>query len=373
MVNLNSCGFHAYPATHDPDSMLIDSSDATTAHLYDVYGRYMATGQFIDSCTDKGIASQSFEELTKCRFKTKLSIYPAGIKAIQTKLAKARGDTGKSDAGTSAALTGASSAEGQNKLVPPDMAALSQMPLSLPDDSARRIALVVGNSSYLYLPRLDNPRNDAELIAQTLVRLRFELVGDKALLDLNQAEFAETVKHFSEVLHRERAAKRSVVALFYYAGHGLQVRGDNYLLPVDANPTREGDIDFQTLNVNVVLRQMESAATALNMVILDACRNNPFGGRGLRSSGNGLAEMRAPEGTLIAFATQSGNVAQDGLAGGNSPFAQALAWGLQQPGLDQFGTFNAVAVQVKKMTSGAQQPWMSNSPIEGRFFFVSPQ
>jgi uncharacterized caspase-like protein len=166
--------------------------------------------------------------------------------------------------------------------------------------------------------------------------------------------------------------QRGLVALFYYAGHGLQVRGENYLVPTDANPTRESDLDFQLMNANVVLRQMEDATTNLNIVILDACRNNPMGGRGLRSGSNGLAEMRAPEGTLIAFATQSGNVALDGQPGGNSPFAQALAWGIKQPGLDQFGTFNAVAVQVKKMTKGDQQSWMSNSPIEGQFFFVAP-
>ena len=255
---------------------------------------------------------------------------------------------------------------------------------SLPE---RRIALVIGNSRYRNLPRLDNPRNDAELIATTLNKLGFTIIGGKALLDLDRTNLENAVKAFSEALQQGDSASRtdnsvglgnrkndgstsSVVALFYYAGHGIQARGENYLIPVDANPTKESDFDFQLTNVNLVLRQMERAATALNMVILDACRNNPIGGRGLRSSGNGLAEMKAPEGTLIAFATQSGNVAQDGPSGSNSPFAQALAWGIQQPGLDQFGTFNTVAVRVKKITAGAQQPWMSNSPIEGQFVFV---
>lgn len=253
--------------------------------------------------------------------------------------------------------------------------------INLSTDVPRRIALVIGNSNYRNLPRLNNPYNDAQLIASTLKELQFELVGDGALLDLNRFEFEESIKTFSQIIHGGDEIRpfpgstmgRGIVALFYYAGHGIQARGENYLIPVDANPTKEGDLDFHTVNVNLMLRQMESAETALNLVILDACRNNPFGGRGFRSSGNGLAEISAPAGTLIAFATQSGNIAQDGPQGGNSPFAQALAWGLKQPDLDQFGTFNAVAVQVKKLTSGAQQPWMSNSPIENRFFFVPKQ
>ena len=102
------------------------------------------------------------------------------------------------------------------------------------------------------------------------------------------------------------------VGLFYYAGHGLQVRGTNYLVPVGANPIREADVDFELDDVALVLRQMEASGTRLNLVMLDACRNNPFGGRGLRAIDSGLAQMRAPQGTLISFATQPGNIAQDG-------------------------------------------------------------
>src|SRR5262249_23882866 len=120
------------------------------------------------------------------------------------------------------------------------------------------------------------------------------------------------------------------VGLFYYAGHGVQVRGSNYLVPINANPTREADVDFQMLDAALVLRQMESAGTRLNLVILDACRNHPFGGPGLRASGGGLAQMQAPEGTLISYATQPGNVAQDG-ADGDSPYTKALARCYRQP------------------------------------------
>ena len=111
----------------------------------------------------------------------------------------------------------------------------------------------------------------------------------------------------------------------------MQVRGSNYLVPVGANPTREADVDFQMVDINLVLRQMEGAGTKLNLVILDACRNNPFGGRGLRSADGGLAQMRAPEGTLISYATQPGSVAQDG-GDGNSPYTKALATTIKQAG-----------------------------------------
>ena len=132
------------------------------------------------------------------------------------------------------------------------------------------------------------------------------------------------------------------VALFYYAGHGVQVSGSNYLVPVSANPTREADVDFQMVDVNLVLRQMQGSGTRLNMVILDACRNNPFGARGLRASDGGLAQMRAPEGTLISYATQPGNVAQDG-SDGNSPYTKALASTIKQSGSTS-SIFNQVSL-----------------------------
>jgi uncharacterized caspase-like protein len=181
-----------------------------------------------------------------------------------------------------------------------------------------RVALVIGNSAYRNVPSLANPTNDAKLMADTLRALGFKLVGGGAQLDLDKPGFDRAVQSFGQEL------QGAEVALFYYAGHGVQVRGGNYLVPVNANPTRESDVDFQMLDANLVLRQMESSGTRLNLVILDACRNNPFGGRGLRSTTGGLAQMQAPEGTLISFATQPGNVAVDG-NDGHSPFTKALA------------------------------------------------
>lgn len=227
----------------------------------------------------------------------------------------------------------------------------------------KRVALVVGNSAYANITPLDNPRNDARLMADTLRSLGFSLVGNGPQLDLDKARFDSAVQSFGTLL------QGADVGLFYYAGHGVQVRGANYLVPVGANPTREADVDFQMLDTNLVLRQMESAGTKLNLVILDACRNNPFGGRGLRATAGGLAQMRAPEGTLISFATQPGNVAADG-ADGNSPYTRALVQTIRRPGLGIFDAFNEVGLAVMSATGGAQQPWVSTSPIKGNFYFA---
>jgi uncharacterized caspase-like protein len=218
-----------------------------------------------------------------------------------------------------------------------------------PVRAEKRVALVIGNSAYKNVTPLDNPRNDARLIADTLRALGFAVVGGSAQLDLDKSQFDHAVQSFSDQI------QGADVGLFYYAGHGVQVRGSNYLVPVTANPTRESDVDFQLIDTALVLRQMEGAGTKLNIVILDACRNNPFGGRGLRATEGGLAQMRAPEGTLISYATQPGSVARDG-ADGNSPYTRALAEAIRKPGQDIFQTFNTVGLAVKLVTAGSQQP-----------------
>ena len=229
----------------------------------------------------------------------------------------------------------------------------------------KRIALVIGNSTYQHITRLDNPRNDAMLMADTLRALNFTLVGGGPQTDLDKSGFDTVVQNFG------RQLQGADVALFYYAGHGVQVRGANYLVPIGANPTREADVDFQMVDVNLVLRQMEGSGTKLNIVVLDACRNNPFGGRGLRATSGGLAQMQAPEGTLISHATQPGNVALDGV-GANSPYTNALAETIRRPGLDILQAFNQVGLAVKRATGNAQQPWQSSSPIDGSFYFAGP-
>jgi hypothetical protein len=234
--------------------------------------------------------------------------------------------------------------------------------LSSPAFADKRVALVIGNSAYQNVSPLPNPKSDATLMAATLGRLGFVLVGGGAQIDLDKARFDTAVQNFGNQLIG------ADVALFYYAGHGIQVRGTNYLVPITANPVRETDVDFQMIDVSLVLRQMEGAGTKLNLVILDACRNNPFGGRGLRSSDGGLAQIRAPEGTLLSYATQPGNVALDG-DDGHSPYTKALVDTMQKPGLDVFQTFNQVGLTVKRATGSSQQPWVSTSPIDGSFYF----
>ncbi len=228
--------------------------------------------------------------------------------------------------------------------------------------SERRVALVVGNSAYRNIPPLINPANDAVLIASTLTSLGFELVGGSAQLDLDKPAFEAIVKRFGTLI------QGADVGLFYYAGHGVQVHGENYLVPVSANPQREADVDFEMLDTTLVLRQMEGAHTRLNLILLDACRNNPFGARASRAVSRGLAQMEAPEGTLISFATQPGNVASDG-EDGDSPYTKALTQTVQRPGLGLFDVFNQVGLEVKKQTGGSQQPWVSSSPITGSFYF----
>lgn len=234
--------------------------------------------------------------------------------------------------------------------------------ISTPCRAEKRIALVIGNSDYKSIATLKNPKNDAVLIAETLRTVGFNLIGNRVQLDLDKASFDNAIQAFgNEVMGAD-------VALFYYSGHGVQINNVNYLVPISANPVKEADVDFQMVNVSVILRQMEGSK--LNLVILDACRNNPFGGRGLRGSDGGLAQLRAPEGTLLSYATQPGNVALDG-TGDNSPYTAALAQTMLKPNLDIFQMFNQVGLQVKRATGGSQQPWVSSSPIDGTFYFTS--
>jgi caspase domain-containing protein len=247
--------------------------------------------------------------------------------------------------------------------------ALALLPLAValicatgPARAEKRVALVIGNSAYQNVTRLDNPKNDARLMADTLTGLGFTLIGNAPQIDLDKPAFDGVLQKFGN------AVLGADVALFYYAGHGLQIGGRNFLVPITANPTKEADVYLQMVDTNVVLSQMEGAGTKLNIVVLDACRNNPFGGRGLRATGGGLAQMQAPEGTLISYATQPGNVAQDG-DGGNSPYSRALAKTIRRPGLALFEAFNEVGLEVKHTTGGSQQPWVSSSPIAGTFYF----
>jgi uncharacterized caspase-like protein len=234
---------------------------------------------------------------------------------------------------------------------------------AVPVPAERRVALVVGNGAYRNVALLKNPANDARLMAQTLTAVGFELIDGKPLVDADKATLERAIRSFGQAL------RGGAVGLFYYSGHGVQINGVNYLVPVGANVAEELDVKFELVDAGLVLDAMAIARNRLNILILDACRNNPFGGRGLRDIGAGLAQVSAPSGTVISYATQPGDVAQDG-AGRDSPYTEALAAAIRHPGQDIFATFNEVGLRVKEATGGQQQPWLATSPIDGQFYFM---
>ncbi len=232
----------------------------------------------------------------------------------------------------------------------------------------KRVALVIGNSAYVNAPRLDNPANDAADMAGTLRKLNFDVTQS---LDLDKASMDRTIRNFAEGLPGAQ------VALFFYAGHGLQVGGQNYLVPVDAKLTSSTAIDFETVRLDLVQRSMERG-TMTNILILDACRDNPLTRNlaralGSRSSalGKGLAPMESGEGTLISFSTQPGNVALDG-AGRNSPFATALLKHIPTPGDDLPTILINVRNDVMAVTARKQVPW-EHSALTAKVYFIAPK
>lgn len=229
-----------------------------------------------------------------------------------------------------------------------------------------RIALVIGNGAYRDQP-LNNPPNDARLIAATLKRLGFTVMGGKPgepLLDADQRAMKRAIRAFGEQLERAGAEG---IGLFFYAGHAVQANGKNYLIPVGAAIDREGDLEIEALSADSVLAQMTYARARVNLVILDACRNNPYRGR-FRATTRGLAEMSAPRGSLIAYSTAPGEIAEDG-ARANSPYSAALAEAMQQADVPVELTFKRVRSAVMQATDESQVPWESSSLI-GDFYFA---
>ena len=219
-----------------------------------------------------------------------------------------------------------------------------------------RVALVIGNSNYKSAP-LKNPVNDAKAIADKLQGLGFKVT---LKLDQDQKSMADAIRVFGNQL------KAGGAGLFYYAGHGMQVKGRNFLIPVDADIQNEDEVPYRSVDANEVLSKMETAKNRLNLMILDACRNNPFS-RKFRSASQGLAQMDAPSGTLVAFATAPGSVASDG-SGKNGIYTQHLLASLGQPGVPVEQLFKRVRVGVMKDTRNAQVPWESSSLV-GDFYF----
>jgi hypothetical protein len=222
-----------------------------------------------------------------------------------------------------------------------------------------KLALVIGNSKYKDAP-LRNPGNDAQAIGSTLTSLGFSVVTK---LDTGRDELASAVAAYV----REVAAKQCV-GLFYYAGHGVQLAWRNYMLPVDADIDTIDDIQKQAVEVNALMEGLTKAANPLNVVMLDACRDNPFGH--LKTQQRGLSQMDAPTNTLLAYATSPGNVASDG-DGKNGLYTESFLTEMRVPEAKLEDVFKRVRLNVRRKSQGAQIPWESTS-LEEDFYFLPP-
>ncbi|MBV8910269.1 MAG: caspase family protein, partial [Gammaproteobacteria bacterium] len=228
-----------------------------------------------------------------------------------------------------------------------------------------RVALVIGNSAYASGP-LRNPANDAGLMGETLKRVGFEVIERR---DADQITMKRAIQDFGS---RLEAAGPKAVGLFYYAGHGVQLEGRNYLIPTTAKIEREGDVEIEAVSADWVIAQMRFARNALNIVILDACRNNPFV-RSLRSADRGLAMMYAPTGILIAYSAAPGSVAEDG-EGRNSPYTTALSRAMLEVHEPLLEVFAEVREDVLAATGQRQVPGEYDEVVGGRhFYFTAPE
>ena len=224
----------------------------------------------------------------------------------------------------------------------------------------QRLALIIGNGLYKYGGILANPENDANDMAAVLEHMGFEVIKYE---NIDQDGMKRAIDEFGYKL------KMYDVGLFFYAGHGVQAKGINYLIPVDAKIMNESDVEFTCVNAGRVLARMEDANNRVNIIILDACRDNPFERSWSRSaSGRGLAKMDAPKGSIIAYATEPGNTASDG-PGRNGLYTEALLNEMQTPGIIIEKVFRQARIKVIERSGERQTPWESTS-LTGDFYFL---
>ncbi len=228
----------------------------------------------------------------------------------------------------------------------------------------KRVALVIGNGGYTNIQALPNPANDATLMMSTLKKLDFDVIS---AIDQDKAGMERAIVQFGRKL---RSSGKDAVGLFYYAGHGVQSNGVNYLLPLNLDVRDESELELFAVSANWVLGQMENAGNAINMVFLDSCRDNPFKTKSYRgtTSTRGLAKMVAPMGSYIGYATAPDEKALDG-AGRNSPFTKALVKAIQMPDLTVEQAFKRTRLEVLEKTAKLQTPWDSSS-LTGDFYFA---
>ncbi|MGM5027810.1 caspase family protein [Tardiphaga sp. 862_B3_N4_1] len=227
-----------------------------------------------------------------------------------------------------------------------------------------RLALVIGQSSYRSIAPLPNPVNDAKAMAQMLGDAGFEV---QSATDLSQTDLRARIAGFAANVS---AKGPDTVALVFYAGHGLQIDGENYLVPVDIDPKREADIPLQAVRLNDILNTLTSVPSKSRIILLDACRNNPFPAIS-KTTGRGLAQVDVKfgtPGTLLSFSTSPGAEAEDG-KDGNSPYTTALLKAGREPGLPIEDAFKRVRLSVNQATEGRQTPWESSSLVNDFRFF----
>jgi Caspase domain len=226
----------------------------------------------------------------------------------------------------------------------------------------KRLALIIGNADYKNSNPLQNPLNDAKAIAKSLKEVGFTVLlyldADLKTMKVAMDEFGDKLKNFN-------------IALFYYAGHGMQVKGNNYLIPIDASLKVEQDAYYDCIDAGQILGKMESAGTSTNIIILDACRDNPFArswsSRSAGSGGKGMAFMDAPSGSIVAYATSPGKTASDG-TGKNGLYTEAFLKYVKVPNLSLEEFFKSVRSEVEKNSNKTQTPWEASS-LKGSFFF----
>jgi len=247
-------------------------------------------------------------------------------------------------------------------LVP--FSAFAQRDLEVASANQKRIALVIGNGAYQHSSPLVNTINDANAITSALQSLNFKVILVKNATD---RQMDEKLREFTAQIETGKYP----VALCFYSGHGLQVNGENYLVPVDANPQREADVQWECLNAQKIIDAMESARATTKIILLDACRNNPLPRSWNRSGGGGLAAMNAPPGTFIGYATAANTVAYDG-SGNNSPYTTAILQNLQTPGLsiaDLFTRVNKTTQNLAAKEGKTQTPFF-NTSLSDAFYFL---
>ena len=225
-----------------------------------------------------------------------------------------------------------------------------------------RVALVIGNSAYQVNKPLNNPVNDAQAVSQMLNQAGFEVV---MAFDLTRDIMKQTVEEFAA---RVLEKGKNTVAMVYYAGHGIQADGENYLIPIDAKFSDENDLPEQGVKLADIVAALEATQTKARLVVVDACRNNPFGGSANDDNG-GLALVDAPEGALIAYSTAPGTVAFDGL-GKHSPYAAAFMRTARTPNLPVEQVFKKVRLLVNESTDKKQTPWDS-ARLNTEFMFFA--